>query len=331
MSRPARSAAGGRRALPAVVSAQLATLVDAPPDGDEWLHETKFDGYRILCRIDGGDVTLLSRRGNDWTERFAPIASAAAALPVRRALLDGEVAVTLTTGVTSFNALQNASADDALTYFTFDLLHLDGTDTTSLPLEERKAMLRKVVRGRIAIRYSDHVIGDGTRVFAEACRLGLEGIVSKRRDGAYVGGRGREWLKTKCVREQEFVIGGFTDPEGARTGIGALLLGVHDARRGLVYAGKVGTGFSARVATELRRRLDALEQRTCPFAVHPPGAARAHWVRPELVGEVAFTEWTADGRLRHPSWKGMREDKRAADVVRERPSRAARVSHRRHP
>jgi bifunctional non-homologous end joining protein LigD len=328
--RSAGSARAGRRALPTFLPLQLATLVDAPPDGDAWLHETKFDGYRILCRIRGADVRLLSRRGNDWTARFARVAAAAASLPVRSALIDGEVAVALTSGVTSFSALQKASDDDALTYFAFDLLHLDGADTTHLPLEERKTMLRRLVRTRATIRYSEHLVGHGARVFADACRRGLEGIISKRRDGAYVGGRSREWLKTKCVREQEFVIGGFTDPEGARTGIGALLLGVHDSRHGLVYAGKVGTGFSALVATDLRRRLDALEQRACPFVERPPGSARSHWVRPELVGEVGFTEWTAEGRLRHPSWKGLREDKRATDVVRERPE-AARVSQNRQP
>lgn len=313
-------AARRSRPLPASVAPQLATLVAAPPAGDEWLHETKFDGYRILCRIDDGDVRLLSRRGNDWTARFAPVAAAAVKLPVRRALLDGEVAVTLASGVTSFGALQNLGEGDALAYFVFDLLHLDGADTTSLPLEERKTMLRRLVRRGGVVRYSDHVVGSGARVFAEACRLGLEGIISKRRDGPYAGGRGRDWQKTKCVREQELVVGGFTDPEGSRSGIGALLLGVHDAARGLVYAGKVGTGFSARVAVDLRRRLDALEQRECPFATRPPGSKRAHWVRPELVGEVEFTEWTPDGRLRHPSWKGLREDKKAPEVVRERPS-----------
>jgi bifunctional non-homologous end joining protein LigD len=316
---PARRS--GRRALPAFVAPQLATLVDAPPAGDGWLHETKFDGYRILCRLEDGDVRLLSRNGKDWTARFAPIADRAARLPARSALIDGEVAVTLDDGVTSFNALQNAiggTAPDGLAYHVFDLLHLDGEDLTSLPLEERKTRLKRLVRRAATIRYSDHVVGHGEKVFAEACRLGLEGIIAKRRDAPYVGGRGRDWLKVKCVREQVFLIGGFNEPQGSRTGIGALLLGVQDERRGLLYAGKVGTGFTARIATDLRRRLDRLEQKTCPFATRPPGATKAHWVRPTLVGEVEFTEWTNDGRLRHPSWKGLRVDKGATEVVRER-------------
>ncbi len=320
---------GARRAtLPAFVAPQLATLVSAPPDGDEWLHEMKFDGYRVLCRIERGSVRLLSRNGKDWTGRLPAVARAAARLGTRAAMLDGEVAVLLPNGVTSFNALQNALGGKnggELVYFVFDLLHLDGNDLSGTPLEDRKDALRALLDGGSAgptLRYSDHVVGNGEAFLRHACRMSLEGVVSKRRDAPYVSGRSRAWLKAKCIQEQEFVIGGFTEPEGKRSGIGALLLGVHDEDGTLVYVGKVGTGFSSQAAVELRRRLDALAQPTSPFARRPAGSSRAHWARPELVGEVEFTEWTPDGRLRHPSWKGLREDKPAREIVRERPAGA---------
>jgi bifunctional non-homologous end joining protein LigD len=312
--------------LPATFAAQLATLVKSPPPGDEWLHELKYDGYRIGCRIDDGEVRLLSRNGNDWTERFPTVAAAAAKLKLRRALLDGEIAVVLPDGRTSFQALQNSFAGGAgpgeIVYFVFDLLHLDGEDVSRLALEERKARLRRLLgAGRDLVRYSEHLTGQGERIWTEACRQGAEGIVSKRRDLPYQPGRGPGWLKTKCIKRQEFVIGGFTDPEGSRVGIGALLVGVRDAHRNLMFAGKVGTGFTQASARALRQRLDGLEQRECPFTPRPPGPVgrSAHWVRPELVAEVAFTEWTGDGKIRHPSFQGLREDKSPADIVRERP------------
>ncbi|HJW69683.1 MAG TPA: DNA ligase D [Candidatus Binatia bacterium] len=320
---------GARRAaLPAFIAPELATLVAAAPAGDEWLHEMKFDGYRVLCRIERGAARLLSRNGKDWTGRLPGIARAVSRLPVDAAMIDGEAAVVLPNGVTSFNALQNALGGGGAAepvYFAFDLLHLDGRDLTRSPLEERKAALRALIDASSAdqtLRYSDHVTGNGAAFLRQACRMSLEGVVSKRGDSPYKSGRGRDWLKAKCIQEQEFVIGGFTDPEGRRTGIGALLLGVCDAGGELVYVGKVGTGFSTRDAVELRRRLDRLEQTAPPFAKRPPGSARAHWVRPELVGEVEFTEWTPDGRLRHPSWKGLREDKDARVIVHERPADA---------
>lgn len=304
---------------------QLATLAASPPAGDEWLHEIKFDGYRIGCRIRRGRVTLTSRNGHDWTAAFPEIAAAAANLPARDALLDGEVAMVLPDGRTSFQALQNASAGAAsraaLVYFVFDLLRLEGKSLEALPLEERKARLRALVGRRKTgrIRYADHVAGRGDEFFRQACRLGLEGIVSKRRDLPYAHGRHGGWLKTKCTQRQEFVIGGFTDPEGVRAGLGALLVGHYDHGR-LTFAGKVGTGFTHKGAVELRRQLDAIEQKASPFDPPPPRAlARAaHWVRPALVCDVVFTEWTAEGRVRHPSFQGLRRDKPPRDVVRER-------------
>jgi bifunctional non-homologous end joining protein LigD len=312
---------------------QLATLVKEPPSGDGWLHEIKYDGYRIGCRIRGGRVTLISRNGKDWTAAFPDVARAAAALPVGDALIDGEVAIVLPDGRTSFQMLQNAQHEGTkgakttrergtLVYFVFDLLRVDGERLDGLPLVDRKARLRKLVGRRKAgrIRYSEHVVGNGRAVFDEARRLGLEGIISKRASQPYRSGRHGDWLKTKCVLEQEFVIGGFTDPEGSRAGIGALLIGYY-VRGKLIFSGKVGTGFTHKGALEMRHQLDAIEQKTCPFDPPPEGSLgrHAHWVKPQLVCQVVFTEWTGDGKIRHPSFHGLRADKRPKEVTRERP------------
>ena len=305
--------------------------MDSAPEGDDWLHELKYDGYRILARLDGGKASLASRRANDWTAKFPTVRAAVEALPVRNAVLDGEVAVPGADGRTSFQALQNALGKGAggTVYYVFDLLWLDGEDLTGLPVEQRKQRLAKLLAGtpgKLAgkggpLRYSDHVVGQGRAFFLQAQARGLEGIISKRMGEPYRRGRSSGWLKIKAVRRQEFVIGGFTDPEGARSGIGALLVGTYDADGKLAFAGKVGTGFTQKTLAELHRKLVPLEQKTSPFAVTPPPGwigRPAHWVRPELVGEVAFIEWTDDGRLRHPSFQGLREDKKPQSVVRER-------------
>jgi bifunctional non-homologous end joining protein LigD len=306
---------------------QLATLVKAPPAGDGWLHEIKFDGYRIGCRIRNGRVTLISRNGKDWTAAFPEIAAAAQKLAVSDALLDGEVAMVLPDGRTSFQALQNAASEQAtrgaLVYFVFDLLRLEREKIETRPVEERKARLRALVGARKTgrIRYADHVEGSGQTFFQQACRLGLEGIISKRKGLPHQPGRHGGWVKTKCVLRQEFVIGGFTDPEGMRAGLGALLIGYYEGGR-LVFAGKVGTGFTHKAALELRRTLDGLEQKTSPFTPPPSGALgrRAHWVGPALVCDVVFTEWTGEGKIRHPSYQGLRADKKPREVTRERPA-----------
>ena len=302
--------------------AQLATLVAAPPEEEGWLHETKYDGYRIGCAVAGGRARLLSRGGKDWTSRLPEVARAAARLPVHAALLDGEVAALRPDGVTDFQALQNAAGGSpALVYFVFDLLHLDGVAVATLPLLERKRRLAALLAGAPApLRYAPHVEGSGAAVLREACRLGLEGIVSKRADAAYHPGRGAAWTKAKCLARQELVVGGFTEPAGAaREGIGALLVGYREAGARRV-AGKVGPGFTRASARSLRARLDPLRRATPPFAPPPRGplARGARWVEPRLVAEVAFTEWTAGGKLRHPSFLGLREDKAPEDVVRER-------------
>jgi bifunctional non-homologous end joining protein LigD len=301
---------------------QLALLVDEAPAGDDWLHEQKFDGYRILAEMDGRKLRLLSRRFNDWTAQFPTVVDAVAALPVKSVLLDGEVCVVMPDGRTSFQALQNAfgQRNANIVYFVFDVLAIDGEDLTKLPLEERKKRLAKLVgKKQGVIRYSDHVVGNGEAFFKLACKKGLEGIVSKKRNAPYAPGRGKSWLKTKCLMRQEFVIGGYTDPEGSRTHIGALLVGYYEGGK-LVYGGKVGTGFRMKDLVELKSAMAPLEIAKSPFAPEPPRAwtgPNRHWVSPMLVAEVVFSEWTNDGRLRHPSFQGLRADKLPAEIVRE--------------
>jgi bifunctional non-homologous end joining protein LigD len=323
---PAEVPGARRAAMPKFVQPQLATLVERPPDGNGWLHELKHDGYRILARVEHRRAKLFSRNAHDWTEKFPAVAEAVGRLPVEEAILDGEVTVLLPDGTSSFQALQNFGSSitrGQLAYMIFDLLYLDGRDLTGARLDDRKAALARLLASgsdRAAVlRYSDHVVGAGADFFARACKLGLEGIVSKKRDAPYRGTRGADWLKVKCLKQQEIVIGGYTEPEGSRIGIGALLGGVYESGR-LVYVGKIGTGFDNRTLRDLQQRLSRLEQKMSPFASRPAGAARAHWVKPELVGQVSFSEWTSDGKLRHPAFQGLREDKPADSVVRERPA-----------
>lgn len=317
--------------MPATIAPQLATLVAEAPDGPEWLHETKFDGFRVLCRLDRGSATLFTRSGQDWTTHFPAVEEAARALPAKSAWLDGEVTVVLSDGRSSFGALQNHGAvkdGQQLVYFVFDLLYQDGHDLRSLSLEARKRALAALLSHRSKappgpLRYVDHIEGPGAGAafFARACSEGLEGIVSKRRGQPYVTGRSFDWVKTKCMKRQEFVIGGFTEPKGARGSVGALLVGVYEGDR-LRYAGKVGTGFGHATAADLRRRLEALARATSPFGDPVKPLPRdVHWATPKLLAEISFTEMTSDGKLRHPSFKGLRDDKPATEVVREAPAR----------
>ncbi|MBE0476444.1 MAG: DNA ligase D [Coriobacteriia bacterium] len=315
---------------PRFVEPELATLVREPPPGEAWVHEIKFDGYRAVARIREGAVAMHSRRDHDWTGRFRSIAEELAGLPVGTAVLDGEVVVQLPDGTTSFQTLQRDLGEgrrDRLLYFVFDLLHLDGYDLTGVPLTERKRTLRRLV-SRLGpgsrVRYSEDVTGNGPAVFRQACGYGLEGVVSKRAGSRYrPGARGKDWLKVKCLQRQEFVIVGWTDPSRSRVGFGALLLGVQESG-GLRYAGKVGTGFDDRFLRGFGERLREIPAREPPLTRGRELAPkRVHWVRPEHVAEVEFTEWTEDGQIRHPSFKGLREDKAPEEVVPEmaRPTR----------
>lgn len=307
---------GGKSAL----KPALCTLVAEAPAGDEWLHEIKLDGYRLLCFGSPGTVRLLTRSGLDWTAKFPAIARAMRALPADDVVLDGEAVVFDEGGRTTFQGMVTALRDDpeSITLQSFDLLRLDGADLRGEPLLERKRILRDLLeRSRAeAIVFTEHVEGSGNRVLREACRAGVEGIVSKRANGAYPRGRTKDWLKIRCSKRQELVVVGYTDPKGSRAGIGALLLGVHDAGE-LVYAGKVGTGFSTQTLRELRARLEALRVDR-PAVTNAPHARGLHWTSPELVAEIGFTEWTRDGRVRHPIFLGLREDKPAAQAIRER-------------
>jgi bifunctional non-homologous end joining protein LigD len=322
--------AGARkRADPEWIAPELATLVDDAPGGDAWLHEIKYDGYRMLCHVAKGRCTVYSRNHKDWTEQLPLLAAAMARLPVHNAWIDGEVIAPDEGGRSSFQALQNAFAGEGaqrMVFYAFDVPYLDGHDLRDAPLVERKKVLRSIVpTGEGMIRYSDHVQGEGRAFFEEACKLGLEGIVSKRADSAYRGARGHDWVKAKCKQRQEVVIGGWSDPQGSRTGFGALLIGVHDADGKLRYAGKVGTGFNQKTLDSLMQELRKRAEDKPAFVDPPTGAEgrRSHWVKPDLVAEVEFTEWTRDDTLRHPSFIGLRRDKRAREVVREFAGEAA--------
>jgi bifunctional non-homologous end joining protein LigD len=324
-ARPADISGARRASLPAKPAPQLATLVSALPNGTDWYYEPKLDGYRLLCRVAAGRAALLTRRGNDWTDRFPHIAAAALALPCESALLDGEAVVFDEHGLTSFQRLQNAIADEdrAIVLVAFDLLYLDGWDLRAAPLRDRKELLRALLDGQPdPLRYGEHVEQHGAEFFKEACKLGLEGIVAKRAGDPYRETRTKSWLKLKCLLRQEFVIAGFTDPAGSRTGFGALLLATRERAGGaLRYAGKVGTGFDERALRALKKRLDALVTKTPPVERSSArGVPRAgvHWVEPKLVAEISYGEWTSDRRLRHPVFLGLREDKSAGDVVAER-------------
>jgi bifunctional non-homologous end joining protein LigD len=326
---PSEARGSKKTGLPRTLKPQLATLVAHPPEGDGWIHEIKLDGYRLLCRRSAsGTVSAITRNGKDWTDRFPAIAEGMAALPVESAVLDGEAVVFAPDGRTDFQRLQNslkrgrASAGEAV-LVAFDLLYLDGWDLREAPLDERKRLLERILRGRDSgpVRYGAHLEASGKAVYERACEMGVEGVISKRRDRPYRPGRGKDWLKSKCIHEQEFVIVGYTAPSGSRSGFGSLLLGVNDEDGELRHAGRVGTGFTDESLRDLAGRLGKLERKTSPLADDLTAAERrgVTWVRPELLAQVRFTEWTGDGRLRHPSFQGLREDREPQDVVREEP------------
>ena len=319
-----------RRLMELYPAVQLATLVDRPPEGAQWIHEIKFDGYRVLGFVSGDEVSLLTRNGKDWTHRFEPLRESLSKLNVTDVVLDMEAVVVDSEGKSSFHALQGALGDggdpaDIIAY-VFDVLRLDGEDLTQLKLTERKKKLQALLSAskQEVLRYSEHIVGQGAEMFAKACEKGLEGIISKKADAVYVGGRQKSWVKTKCLLRQEFIILGFSTVRSGQRALGALYLGYRD-KGALRYAGKVGTGFTMSSAR-------ALADRFAKLAIEKPGLQRAdasgvpaqewrsiQWVKPVLLAEVAFSEWTEDGHIRHPSFQGLREDKDPEGVKKEMP------------
>ena len=298
-----------------------AVLWDEPFSDPGWIYERKLDGVRCVAHRDGGGaVRLYSRTDRLMSADYPGLVEALESEASRDFVVDGEVVAFGSHGVTSFSRLQRRSRERvAIFYYLFDVLRLDGEDLRELPLRERKARLRTELDFKGPVRFNPHRNERGEELFREACRKGLEGIIAKRADSPYRATRSSDWRKLKCHAEQELVIGGYTAPQGSRTDFGALLVGYFEDG-GLRYAGKVGTGFDQATLRELGARLRKLERADSPFVDVHPIPRGTHWVRPELVGQIAFTEWTRDGRLRHPRFLGLRNDKRAADVVRERPA-----------
>ncbi len=315
--------------IPADAPFQLATLVAEAPDGPEWIHEVKYDGYRVRLVLERGRARVFTRNGADWTDRFRSLATAVERLPAASALIDGEAVVFDRDGRSDFGLLQEALAakrDDRVDLAAFDLLYMDGFDLRGETLARRKELLSRLLAaapepGPGPLRYVEHHAGAGPVFHASSCELLLEGSVSKRGDRPWAPGRSRDWLKAKCLARQEFVVGGWTDPAGSRSAFGALLLGYHDTEGKLRYAGRVGTGFTERTLAEMRTRLEGIAASAAPFA-DPPAARGVHWVAPALVAEVKFREWTREGVVRQPSFVGIREDADPASVTREMPSDA---------
>ena len=327
--RPARIPGARKGPMPVELKPQLATVAAAAPAGPDWVHEIKYDGYRLFARIEHGKARLITRNGLDWTGKFPELARTFGQLPLDTALIDGELVCLAVDGTTSFSDLQDAISSGktgSLNFFAFDLVYRDGWDLTGASLEDRKTSLGEIIppEARGILRYSDHHAGSGPAFLRQACNFALEGIVSKRRDAPYRPGRGTAWLKVKCRNREEFVVIAFTDPEGRREGFGALLVGYYDPSGTLRYAGRCGTGFSAMRLADLRQRFDSLVAKD-PQVALPKGAPRkgVHWIKPRLVAEVEFAGWTADAILRHASFQGLREDKNPREVVYDPASRTA--------
>jgi bifunctional non-homologous end joining protein LigD len=295
----------------------LATLTDSYFSDPNWVFEPKLDGVRALALKVGNRVRLMSRNQLSLNDRYQEVAAAVGKLNVQNAILDGEVAV-VTDGVSRFQSLQRhlLEGGGSLIYFVFDAPQLENYDITRMPLVARKELLRRVVSVSSPIELVPYRERSGERYLEEACARGWEGIIAKSALSPYVHGRSKHWLKFKCSKEQEFVVGGFTDPQGTRVGFGALLVGYYEGKK-LIYAGKVGTGYNTQLLLEMGKQLTELEQDQCPFDGPPPARKSVHWVKPTLVVQIGFSEWTRDGRLRHPRFLGIRDDKDPREVTRE--------------
>jgi bifunctional non-homologous end joining protein LigD len=309
--------------LPAKLAPQLATLVDAPPgDHSDWFFEVKFDGYRMLARVDGARIQLFTRNGNDWTDKLKPLRAEIERLGLADGWYDGEIVILNDKGLPDFGALQNAfdaSRSKAIVYFIFDAPFMGGYDLREAPLEARRALLRSALAADSSdiVRFSESFDAPARSIVASACQMGLEGVIAKRRDSAYRSARSADWLKLKCAHRQEFVVGGWTEPKASRSGLGALLLGVYDAGQ-LRYAGSVGSGFDGKTLSSTRAKLDGIAAAASPFADGEDIPSGVHWVEPKLVAEVTFGEWTSTGRVRHSVFHGLRLDKDPSSIVREK-------------
>ncbi|HUH60193.1 MAG TPA: DNA ligase D [Candidimonas sp.] len=337
---PNAAAATSAAALPDSFQPELATLVDAPPKNtDEWLYEIKFDGYRLLARIEKQKPRLYTRNGHDWTGKLKALSNALARMKLPDGWYDGEIVVLDEQGLPNFQALQgafDAARTSTIVYYLFDLPFCDGTDLRRLPLVERRERLAAVLEKASAdpegsVRFSDTFEVDVRHIVASACKLGLEGVIGKKKSSPYVSRRSADWIKLKCSQRQEFVIGGYTDPQGARSGIGSLLLGVHDDRGNLRYAGNVGTGFNAKSLDVIRKKLEALHTETRPFHAATGIDKKAHWVKPKLLAEVSFAQWTNTGRIRHSVFHGLRDDKPPSAIIRETAMPAQSPTQPHHP
>ncbi|MBV9910536.1 MAG: non-homologous end-joining DNA ligase [Hyphomicrobiales bacterium] len=308
---------------------QLSLPVEKPPSGPQWVHEIKLDGFRMAARIDNGRVQLLTRTGLDWTDKYPAAVAAVANVKAKTAYIDGELCGVDAAGLPSFAQTQAATDGERgvhTVYYAFDLLHVGGWDISNLELLKRKELLEPLVANKSGLQFNGHDTGDGELILQHAGKLGFEGVVSKTIDAPYAPGNRGLWRKAKALNRQEFVVVGWSDPEGSRPHLGALLLGYYTDDGKLIYAGRVGTGMPVKVLADLRRRLDPLARKTSPMSVPPPRStrfgsplvlSRVHWVEPRLVAEITYLTWTADNLLRHTVYVGLREDKPADQVRRE--------------